>query len=382
MADVPPTASPPEQQLTSPTSPPKSATSSPKTSSSPPPTDLNAPTTEITREIDVDDTFDDADSALGSASDLNSETTSVASSLLKGHIENGRKYATLRSDYWGPSDDRQFETMDAGHLLYLILESDKQNPLFRSPLTEPLNILDIGTGPGTWAIDTADNFPTATVHGVDMFPPPTVWVPPNCILEVEDVNQDWTWRKSFDLIHMRLMLGAFTSDEWERLYTQCYEHTRPGGWIEQLELDVRVMSDDASLDPSSLLASWGDNFLGCGSRAGRELNTQLTMRDRIEKAGYTNVHERLYKCPIGRWPRDRMLKEAGGINFEHWSGGLEGWAMFLLTKFGEPQPWTADEVLVYVAKVRQELLDQKLHIWHYTRRVWAQKPFEDSADSA
>ena len=37
----------------------------------------------------------------------------------------------------GPSDEQQFETMDAGHLLYLILESNQNNMLFRSPIPHP-----------------------------------------------------------------------------------------------------------------------------------------------------------------------------------------------------------------------------------------------------
>lgn len=66
------------------------------------------------------------------------------------------------------------------------------------------------------------------MYGVDLYPPPTAWVPPNCFLEVEDVLQDWTWRQDFDLIHLRLMLGAFTEEQWTDVYQKCYEyvHTR------------------------------------------------------------------------------------------------------------------------------------------------------------
>ena len=90
------------------------------------------------------------------------------------------------------------------------------------------------------------------------------------------------------------------------------------------------------------------------------------MRRAIERAGFINVQDDLFKCPIGSWPRDKRLKEAGRVNFDHWSGGLDGWAMFLLTKFGVPQPWSADEVRVYVAKVRAEMQIPRLHIYHYT----------------
>lgn len=165
---------------------------------------------------------------------------------------------------------------------------------------------------------------------------------------------------------MRLMLGAFTDTEWDDIYQKCFDNLEPGGYIEQLEPDVRATSDDGSLDPNSLLAGWGDTFVGCSERAGRSLDTHKTMKAKIEAAGFVDVQEHLYKCPIGAWPKDQLLKDAGKINHVHWSSGLEGFAMFLLTRFGAPQPWTADEVKTYTSKVREELKVPNLHIWHYT----------------
>lgn len=307
---------------------------------------------------DVDSAFEDGDNI--------SDTTSIASSIYRGRMVNGRKYSSLREDYWGPSDEQQYETLNAGHLMYLVLDSNQPNPLYRAPVTYPYNILDIGTGPGTWAIDVADQFPAATVYGIDLSPPPTSWVPPNCFLQVDDVLEEWTWREKFDLIHMRLMLGAFTDAEWTDVYRKCFDNMKSGGYIEQVELDVRVMSDDGTLDPDSYVAGWGQNFLDCAERAGRPLDTQLTMKAKIEAAGFVDVQEQLYKCPIAAWPKDRLLKDAGKINLVHWSSGLEGWAMFLLTRWGAPEPWSADEARVYVARVREELKKPRLHIWHYT----------------
>jgi SAM-dependent methyltransferase len=254
--------------------------------------------------------------------------------------------------------------MDAGHLFYLLMESARDNALFRSPVAHPRHVLDIGTGTGTWAIDVADKFPDTTVYGVDLYPPPNAWVPPNCYLQVEDVLREWTWHHKFDLIHLRLLLGAFTPDEWDDLYRTIYENLEPGGWIEQVELDVRIFSDDATLPKDSSLASWGPTFLGCGARSGRPLDTQETMKDRILAAGFVNVQEDLFKCPLGPWPKGNRIKEAGKVNWQHWNAGFEGWAMWLLTKHGAPRPWNADQVRVYVAGVRQEFKKKGQHIYH------------------
>jgi hypothetical protein len=89
------------------------------------------------------------------------------------------------------------------------------------------------------------------------------------------------------------------------------------------------------------------------------------MRSKIEKAGFIDVHEQVYKAPIGPWPRERVYKEVGQLNYHHWVTGLEGYSMWLLTKFGAPTPWTADEVQIYLAKVRLELKNPRIHGWHY-----------------
>ena len=106
-------------------------------------------------------------------------------------------------EYWGPSDDEQFESQATGHHVQLILNQQRDNPLFRSPLGDNAqHVLDFGTGSGEWAIDVADRFPNLTVHGVDLYPPPQTWVPPNCIFEVDDLSKPWvclyrSWFPSF-----------------------------------------------------------------------------------------------------------------------------------------------------------------------------------------
>ncbi|KAJ5636924.1 uncharacterized protein N7484_010237 [Penicillium longicatenatum] len=292
-----------------------------------------------------------------------SETTSVTSSIYRGLVENGRRYQTMRENqYWSPADELQFESLEAGHAVAIVLDADRPNPLFRAPISQNAkNILDIGTG-------------NANVRGVDLFPPPVSWMPQNCTLEVDDVLRDWTWTEPFSFIHMRIMLGSFTPEQWDSIYQKCYENLEPGGWIEQLELDAHIESDDNSIPEDSMAATWGETTFGCAERSGRRIDTLNTMRASIEKAGFVEVHEKGYKWPIGPWARDAGLKEAGRLNYHMWTSGLEGWGMWLLTKFGAPRPWPREQVVAYVSKIRTELRSGQVHSYQRARRVWARKP--------
>lgn len=126
-----------------------------------------------------------------------------------------------------PSDDVQYHSMEANHLVHTMLECQQPNPLFRSPIRpDPEYILDLGTGQGQWAVEVADRFPTAMVHGIDLFPPPQSWVPTNCTLEVDDFTQPWSWPQNqrFDLIHGRFLIGSVSNREWEEVYREAYEY--------------------------------------------------------------------------------------------------------------------------------------------------------------
>ncbi|KAJ5279738.1 hypothetical protein N7478_005110 [Penicillium angulare] len=278
-----------------------------------------------------------------------------------------------------PSDEEQFETYEAGHIVALLMNSDHHNSLFRAPVGEDArHILDIGTGTGNWAIDVADRFPQTIVRGVDIFPPPVTWAPPNCILEVDDVLQEWTWSQPFDLIHLRIMEASFTPEELDRLYKQSYQNLHPGGWIEQLEVTMDLFSDDDSLPLDSAAINWGEINHKAAEKCGRPFQLFSTLEKRIQEAGFVDIHIQHQKWPVGPWARDHLLKEAGLVNLQHWLLGVEGYSMFHLTKYGDPVPWTRAEVIVYAAKLRSELKNPHYHTYHKAKRVWARKPSDDS----
>lgn len=79
-------------------------------------------------------------------------------------------------------------------------------------------------------------------------------------------------------------------------------------------------------------------MLDCSMRADRCCDTINDMTHIIKYAGFVNLHEENLKWPIGPWPKDTHLKEIGFLNCQHWKNGIEGWAIWLLSKFGTPYP--------------------------------------------
>ena len=125
-----------------------------------------------------------------------------------------------------------------------------------------------------------------------------------------------------------------------------------------------IECDDATMPEDSILRSWGPRLTMAAEKSGRALGIMKTFRESIERAGFTEIRIKEYKLPIGPWPRDKQLKEAGAINYHHWMNGMEGYSMWLLTRYGDPVPWEKDEVLVYVAQMRKDLSNPLIHAYH------------------
>jgi hypothetical protein len=115
----------------------------------------NQPVESESREpeqpIDADD--DHAPTDDGYASDSVSATsTSMASSIRDYRFENSRRYHRFKEGlYQFPNDVPEQEREDMKHTVAVHLLGGK---LHNAPLKNPQKIIDIGTGTGSWAIDS------------------------------------------------------------------------------------------------------------------------------------------------------------------------------------------------------------------------------------
>ncbi|KAL4860655.1 hypothetical protein BDV12DRAFT_191577 [Aspergillus spectabilis] len=285
------------------------------------------------------------------------ELTSLRSSILDYRYENGRRYHAYHPGaYWGPNDETAQDHLDIGHHLHNLLFGGK---LYLTPITDDVQkVLDIGTGTGIWAIEFADLHPSASVIGTDLSPIQPKWVPPNVQFEVDDCTDKWLYKKdSFDYIHVRGMYGSV--GDWDEFYEQAYNHLKPGGYLEHCEQSVQAKSDDDTTK-GTVFEEWARVALQAGDAFGKTLRIVDESKDRIAKAGFVDVVEKRYKCPLGPWASDPTMKKLGIFNRLQQEQGLEGYAMFLFTTY---LGWTREEVEVLLGRMRKALRDPSIHAY-------------------
>ncbi|KAM0277646.1 hypothetical protein ACHAQH_005674 [Verticillium albo-atrum] len=300
--------------------------------------------------IEVAEDLDDGDSAIDAGS-LSSSTASLSESIFEYRRLHGRTYqSTGTTEYWAPNDEQQNDGLDLIHHGLLKLLGDK---LYLAPIgKESQKILDLGTGTGIWAIDFGDQFPDAEVTGTDISPIQPAWVSPNVKFVIDDFLLDWTWPDDhFDFVHLRSLYGVVP--DLAPLYAKSFRCTKPGGWIEHLEMDVKIESDHIDFPETHIFNRWADLVYEAGNKIGRSFGLAQghTMKENLEQAGFIDVAEKKVKVPLHSWPKDPQMSEAGKYFQTAFDESLEGFGTFLFTQV---LGLGREEVLVLAAEMRKE----------------------------
>jgi ubiquinone/menaquinone biosynthesis C-methylase UbiE len=257
-------------------------------------------------DIDQDSTFGDGNCSTGG-----STTTSIRSAITKYEFEHGRRYHAYKAGrYVMPNDERELERMDIEHHN----QGLQLGALHLAPIgSTPQHILDVGTGNGIWAIDMADQYPSATVTGIDLSPVQATWVPPNAMFEIDDFEDEWTFgADKFDLVHMRHLLSSVS--DYVRLYKQAFHALKPGGWLEINEVALSVYCDDGTFPEDTASVKWAHWFDEACIKLGRPVPKLEQYKPRFEQAGFVDVQERVRKRPTNDWPKDPRMKEIGRVS--------------------------------------------------------------------
>ncbi|KAF7596052.1 hypothetical protein BBP40_003833 [Aspergillus hancockii] len=206
-----------------------------------------------------------------------------------------------------PNDEEEQDRMDLAHHVYRLLLG---GGLYLAPIRQDVQrVLDLGTGTGIWAIDFADEHPSAQVIGTDLSPIQPKWVPPTCAFEIDDYESNWLYTRPFDFIHARELEGCIGNDV--KFFSQAFKHLVPGGYFEVQSVTSPFLSDDDTLDKAINAKLWMKNLVEGTRKFGKPIDNVSGWKDKLKEVGFVDVQQEIRKLPIGRWPKDPALKEIG-----------------------------------------------------------------------
>ena len=216
------------------------------------------------------------------------------------------------------------------------------------PLEDPRYILDVGTGPGDWAIKLAEMFPRCEVVGTDIAAvAETSSVPMNVFFEIEDAEEWDRPPDMYDLVHFRCMDGAFR--DWDYIYDNVFDSLKPGGWIEVQDMDSSKGLDLFAqiFPPESAIRTVLRDIVVAAEKAGRSMGIKHLDPQRLLDAGFTHVSVKDYGIPI-----TVAQKTAGKIWLISCLDAFEALGLRLLT---EQLGWDPDECKVVCEQAAREL---------------------------
>lgn len=88
-------------------------------------------------------------------------------------------------------------------------------------------------------------------------------------------------------------------------------------------------------------------------------------------AGFIDIVEIPFMWPQNRWPKDKHFKELGLWTRENFTSGAEAMSLALLTR---GLGWTREEVVVFVARVKNDMRDPRIHAYWPLYVVYGRKP--------
>ncbi|KAF8531256.1 S-adenosyl-L-methionine-dependent methyltransferase [Gautieria morchelliformis] len=163
--------------------------------------------------------------------------------------EYGREVNNHSEIYRLPADEEEFLRLEKQHRMFTVMMGPWVAPLPDVLASEPgrvKSVLDLGCGTGAWITNVARAFPECSAVGVDLVPVPSMVIPPNCRIEVDDINLGLEhFYDSFDVVQTRLISSGIK--DYAGLIDHIARCLRPRGLIVLYECEYRLYNPDKTL---------------------------------------------------------------------------------------------------------------------------------------
>ncbi|HLI89513.1 MAG TPA: methyltransferase domain-containing protein [Ktedonobacteraceae bacterium] len=165
-------------------------------------------------------------------------------------------------------------------------------------------ILDIGCGPGEWALSVAREFPESQITGIDLSSIMIAYAQHsareqelhNASFIVMDARQPLKFSdEAFDIVHMRFLSGFLTTTLWPRLIAEGYRVLRPGGLICSTEGESLGITTSPSLAHYNVLQTQALRMAGhCFTSEGDQMGITAVHAHLLRDAGFHHIQEQAY----------------------------------------------------------------------------------------
>src|SRR5581483_19708 len=177
---------------------------------------------------------------------------------------------------------------------------------YTAPLAGMIStILDVGSGTGIWGQEMALAFPSARVYGFDLEPSQpvslaasAVSLPSNYHFVQGNLLEGLPFPDGmFDYTHQRMLVLGIPQHRWPDTIRELKRVTRPGGWVELLELGTDIQPTGAA---TARLLRWSTDFLHS-----REIDSPSMkhLGEMLIGHGLRSVFSRPLDIPLGGWDR-------------------------------------------------------------------------------
>lgn len=237
-------------------------------------------------------------------------------------------------------------------------------------------ILDIGCGPGEWALEIAQRFPELQLIGVDISERMIAYAQycardrglSNVQFQVMDARQPLAFPDaSFDMIHARFITGFLTTATWPILLRECFRLLRHGGTICDSEFE------ELGITTSAALAQYNHLLIESARRAGQ------CFAPVGDVYGITAVQARL----LQEAGFQHICQQAHVMNYSAGMPAYIGMCDNFNTFLNLVQPFlvrsgiaTQEDISALYARTMEEMQDDNFCAVAFFQSVWGSKPKE------
>jgi hypothetical protein len=111
-----------------------------------------------------------------------------------------------------------------------------------------------------------------------------------------------------------------------------YRHTAPGGYIELVEIQSDVWSDDDTIPPGSAILRYIEHLNRASSMLGLRTPNDMEMHKLVQDAGFDDIEVFALKQPLSPWPKEGHLKKIGEYMLVNAETGFMSYGLAMFTR--------------------------------------------------